>query len=94
MRPGQTARRLLDPEPEPKQPTSETIVSQRGSTLQVPKVTLGRPPQPVPGTKPSQAGRFNPAAMIAGLSRETILLAIGAIVLGIIGFALIIAALQ
>ena len=94
MRPGQAARRLLDPEPEPKSTASETIVSQRGNTLQVPKVTLGRPPQPIPNTKPSQTGRFNPAATIAGLSRETILLAVGAIVLGIIGLALIIAALQ
>ncbi|HEY4722157.1 MAG TPA: hypothetical protein VII92_09945, partial [Anaerolineae bacterium] len=94
MRPGQAARRLLDPAPEPKSTASETIVSQRGNTLQVPKVTLGRPPQPGPGAKPRQTGRFNPAATIAGLSRETILLAIGAIVLGIIGFALIIAALQ
>ena len=46
-----TAARLTDtePAPSPKSAASETVVSQRGNTLQVPKVSpaLGKPPQPI-----------------------------------------------
>src|SRR5512143_2127015 len=46
-----TAARLTDtePAPAPKSAASETVVSQRGNTLQVPKVSpaLGKPPQPI-----------------------------------------------
>jgi hypothetical protein len=84
-------RRLVDPEP-PKQ-SSETIVSQRGNTLQVPKVTqqLGRAPQPLQSPRPRLAQRVEAST---GLNRQALLLAIGAIVLGVIGFMLIVAALQ
>ncbi len=87
----QVARRLVEPPPPPQ--SSETIVSQRGNTLQVPKVTqtLGKPPQPV-NPRPRVAQRVEAASN--NFDRQIILMAIGSIVLGIIGFALILAALQ
>ena len=90
-KPSDAARRITEPEAPPKSVASETVVSQRGNTLQVPKVTqtLGRPPQPL--GKPRLAQRAESAI---GMNRQALLLAVGAIVLGIIGFALIVAALQ
>lgn len=97
---------LIEPEAEPKSAASETIVSQRGNTLQVPKVTAPTPRTGQTGQMPKvrtgQTGQM-PAARPAqrntepaggGLQNQTILWAIGAIVLGIIGFALIVAALN
>lgn len=87
----QTARRLVEPPPPPQ--SSEKIVSQRGNTLQVPKVTqtLGKPPQPL-NPRPRVAQRAEAGSN--GLNRQILLMAIGSIVLGIIGFVLILAALQ
>jgi hypothetical protein len=96
---------MIEPEAEPKSAASETIVSQRGNTLQVPKVTA--PPRTgntgqMPRVRSGQTGQM-PAVRPAqrstestggGLQNQTILWAIGAIVLGIIGFALIVAALN
>jgi len=96
---------MIEPEAESKSIASETIVSQRGNTLQVPKVTA--PPRTgttgqMPKVRTGQTGQM-PATRPAqrtiestsgGLQNQTILWAIGAIVLGIIGFALIVAALN
>ena len=85
---------------------SETIVSQRGNTLQVPVVTpglrTGNTGQ-MPKVRTGQTGQM-PAARIAQradeptggglLQNQAILWAIGAVVLGIIGFVLIVAALN
>jgi hypothetical protein len=97
---------MLEPEAEPKSAASETIVSQRGNTLQVPKVTASTPRTgntgQMPKVRTGQTGQM-PAARPAqrttestagGLQNQVILWAIGAIVLGIIGFALIVAALN
>ena len=84
-----TARRLVDPPPPPQ--SSETIVSQRGNTLQVPKVTatLGKPPQPI-ANRPRAAQR---AGTGLPLDWPIIAGAAGSVVLGIIGFVMILAAL-
>lgn len=86
----QAARRLVEPPPPPQ--SSETIVSQRGNTLQVPKVTatLGKPPQPI-AARPRLAQRASDVT--SGLSRQTILMAVGTVVLGIVGFLMILKAL-
>jgi hypothetical protein len=86
----QAARRLVEPPPPPQ--SSETIVSQRGNTLQVPKVTatLGKPPQPI-AARPRLAQRASDVTR--GLSRQTILMAVGTVVLGIVGFLMILKAL-
>ncbi len=88
-----TARRTTEPEPAPQSATSETIVSQRGSTLQIPKVapTLGKPPAPI--TKPRKALRVSSAAG-NNIDWVTIGMIAGTIVLGIIGFVLVLAALS
>ena len=92
---GATTRRLLEPEPMPaqKQATSETVVSQRGNTLQVPKVSsgLGKPPQPINGVKPRKAQRA--VASASNVDWRLIGMVAGTVALGIIGFALILAAL-
>jgi hypothetical protein len=88
-----SAERLTDTGPAPKSTASETVVSQRGSTLQVPKVTpaLGKPPQPIapPPRKAQRAsdggGRRVDWTMIAMIA--------GTVVLGIVGFVMILAAL-
>jgi len=86
----QAARRLVEPPPPPQ--SSETIVSQRGNTLQVPKVTatLGKPPQPI-AARPRLAQRASDVT--SSLSRQTILMAVGTVVLGIVGFLMILKAL-
>ncbi len=83
-------RRLVDP-PLPPQ-ASETIVSQRGNTLQVPKVTatMPRPPQST-GQTPRVARRTTDT--LGGLDRQMLIMAAGSIVLGIAGFVMILAAL-
>lgn len=84
------ARRLVDP-PLPPQ-ASETIVSQRGNTLQVPKVTatMPRPPQST-GATPRVAKRTSDT--LGGLDRQMLIMAAGSVVLGIAGFVMILAAL-
>ena len=86
-----TARRLVEPPPPPQ--SSETIVSQRGNTLQVPKVTatLGKPPQPI-GAKPRVAQRASSGPSLP-VDWPILAGAAGSIVLGIIGFVMILAAL-
>jgi hypothetical protein len=88
-----SAVRLTDTEPAPKPPASETVVSQRGNTLQVPKVTpaLGKPPQPI-APKPRQAQRANGSSG-SSLDWQMIAMVAGTVVLGVIGFVLILAAL-
>jgi hypothetical protein len=90
------APNMIEPEAAPKSAASETIVSQRGNTLQVPKVTSTAPRtgQTGPMPKARLAQRTDEKANVGGLQNQAILWAIGAIVLGIIGFALIVAALQ
>ncbi len=90
------APNMIEPEAAPKSAASETIVSQRGNTLQVPKVTSTTPRtgQTGPMPKARLAQRSDEKASAGGLQNQAILWAIGAIVLGIIGFALIVAALQ
>jgi hypothetical protein len=85
------ARRLVDP-PLPPQ-ASETIVSQRGNTLQVPKVTatLPRPPQST-GSMPARPAKRADDAL-AGADRQLIIMAVGSVVMGIAGFVMILAAL-
>jgi hypothetical protein len=87
---------MIEPEAAPKSAASETIVSQRGNTLQVPKVTATAPRtgQTGPLPKARLAQRTDEKPSVGGLQNQAILWAIGAIVLGIIGFALIVAALQ
>lgn len=81
------ARRLVDP-PLPPQ-ASETIVSQRGNTLQVPKVTATQRPTQSTGATPRVAKR----ASDKPLDRQMLIMAAGSIVLGIAGFVMILAAL-
>ena len=83
-------RRLVDP-PVPPQ-ASEPIVSQRGNTLQVPKVTaaMPRPPQST-GATPRVARRTSDT--LAGLDRQMLIMAAGSVILGIAGFVMILAAL-
>lgn len=90
------APNMIEPEAAPKSVASETIVSQRGNTLQVPKVTSTalHTGQTGPLPKARLAQRTDERASAGGLQNQAILWAIGAIVLGIIGFALIVAALQ
>lgn len=86
------ARRLVDP-PLPPQ-ASETIVSQRGNTLQVPKVTAtlrAGPPQSTGNMPPRPAKRTGHA--LAGVDRQLIIMAVGSMVMGIAGFVMILAAL-
>ncbi len=84
------ARRLVDP-PLPPQ-ASETIVSQRGNTLQVPKVTATpRPPQSTGSSVP-----VRPSARTTDntpIDRQMLIMAAGSVVLGIAGFVMILAAL-
>ena len=89
-----SAVRLPEPEPAPKSAASETIVSQRGNTLQVPKVapTLGKPPQPI-APKPRKAQRTNGGDSGSSLDWQMIAMVAGTVVLGIVGFVLILAAL-
>jgi hypothetical protein len=84
--------RVSDTEPAPKSAASETIVSQRGNTLQVPKVspTLGKPPQPI-APKPRKAQRSGEGG--GGLDWQMIAMVAGTIGLGIVGFVMILAAL-
>jgi hypothetical protein len=87
--------RLTDtePAPPPKSAASETIVSQRGNTLQVPKVspTLGKPPQPI-APKPRKAQRSGEGGG-SSLDWPMIAMVAGTIGLGIVGFVMILAAL-
>jgi hypothetical protein len=87
---------LTDTEPAsaPKSAASETIVSQRGNTLQVPKVTptLGKPPQPI-APKPRKAQRTNGGSVGSNVDWQMIAMVAGTVVLGIIGFVMILAAL-
>ncbi len=78
--------------PEPKSVASETVVSQRGNTLQVPKVTptLGKPPAPI--AKPRKALRFSSSSS-SNIDWLTIGMIAGTVVLGIIGFVFVLAAL-
>jgi hypothetical protein len=89
------AVRLTDtePAPAPKSAASETIVSQRGNTLQVPKVspTLGKPPQPI-APKPRKAQRSGEGGD-SSLDWQMIAMVAGSIGLGIVGFVMILAAL-
>jgi hypothetical protein len=88
-----SAVRLTDTGPAPKSTASETVVSQRGSTLQVPKVTpsLGKPPQPI-APQPRKAQR---AGNGGGRRVDWTLIAMiaGTVVLGMVGFVMILAAL-
>jgi hypothetical protein len=88
-----SAVRLTDTGPAPKSTASETVVSQRGNTLQVPKVTapLGKPPQ-LNAPQPRKAQRAG-----EGVGRHMdwpmIAMVAGTVVLGIVGFVMILAAL-
>ena len=90
-----SAARLTDTEPAsaPKSAASETIVSQRGNTLQVPKVspTLGKPPQPI-APQPRKAQRTSEGGG-SNLDWQMIAMVAGTIGLGIVGFVMILAAL-
>ncbi len=90
-----SAARLTDtePAPAPKSAASETIVSQRGNTLQVPKVapTLGKPPQPI-APKPRKAQRSGESGG-SNVDWQMIAMVAGTVVLGIVGFVMILAAL-
>jgi hypothetical protein len=92
-----SAVRLTDTEPAPasapKSAASETIVSQRGNTLQVPKVSpaLGKPPQPI-APKPRKAQRSGEGGG-SSLDWQMIAMVAGTIGLGIVGFVMILAAL-
>ncbi len=87
------AVRLTDTGPAPKSAASETVVSQRGNTLQVPKVTpaLGKPPQPI-APQPRKAQRAGEGAG-GRLDWPMIAMVAGTVVLGIVGFVMILAAL-
>jgi hypothetical protein len=82
-----------EPAPVPKSAASETIVSQRGNTLQVPKVspTLGKPPQPI-APKPRKAQRSGDGGS-SNLDWTMIAMVAGTVGLGIVGFVMILAAL-
>jgi len=88
-----SAMRPTDTGPAPKSTASETIVSQRGNTLQVPKVTptLGKPPQPIT-PQPRKAQRANEGGG-SNLDWQMIAMVAGTVVLGIVGFVMILAAL-
>ncbi len=90
----QSAARPADTEPAPKSTASETVVSQRGNTLQVPKVSpaLGKPPQPI-APKPRKAQRFNGSMSGSNVDWPMIAMVAGTVVLGIVGFVMILAAL-
>jgi hypothetical protein len=89
----QSAVHLADTGPAPKSTPSETIVSQRGNTLQVPKVTptLGKPPQPIAPQlrKAQRAGEGGGS----NFDWQMIAMVAGTVVLGIVGFVMILAAL-
>lgn len=86
---------MIEPEPAPKSAASETIVSQRGNTLQVPKVTATTPRTGNTGPLPkARLAQRTIESSVGSLQNQAILWAIGAVVLGIIGFALIVAAFQ
>jgi len=88
-----SAARLTDTGPAPKSTASETIVSQRGSTLQVPKVTpaLGKPLQPI-APQPRKAQRAGEGGG-SRLDWQMIAMVAGTVVLGVMGFVMILAAL-
>ena len=91
----QTAvRYVTEPEPAPKSAASETVVSQRGNTLQVPKVspTLGKPPQPI-APKPRKAQRAGEGTA-SSLDWKLIGTSAATVVLGILGLLLIIVAIR
>jgi hypothetical protein len=91
----QTASRYVtEPEPTPKSAASETVVSQRGNTLQVPKVTptLGKPPQPI-APKPRKAQRAG-EGIGSNLDWKLIGTIAATVVLGILGLLLIIIAIR
>jgi hypothetical protein len=85
---------VTQPESAPKSAASETVVSQRGNTLQVPKVspTLGKPPQPI-APKPRKAQRAGEGAG-SGLDWKLIGTSAATVVLGIVGLLLIIVAIR
>ncbi len=89
-----TAHYVTDPEPTPKSAASETVVSQRGNTLQVPKVapTLGKPPQPI-APKPRKAQRAG-EGVASNLDWNLIGTSAATVVLGILGLLLIIVAIR
>jgi hypothetical protein len=89
-----SAARLTDTEPAPKSAASETVVSQRGNTLQVPKVspTLGKPPQPI-APKPRKAQRTDGGSTGTNLDWQMIGMVAGTVALGVVGFVMILAAL-
>jgi hypothetical protein len=89
-----SAARLTETGPAPKSAASETVVSQRGNTLQVPKVaptTLGKPPQPI-APQPRKAQRTGEGGG-GSLDWQLIGMIAGTVVLGVIGFVMILAAL-
>jgi len=91
----QTAvRYVTEPEPAPKSAASETVVSQRGNTLQVPKVspTLGKPPQPI-APSPRKAQRASDG-VASSLDWKLIGTSAATVVLGIAGLLLIIVAIR
>jgi hypothetical protein len=92
--PAATARLVTEPEPAPKSAASETVVSQRGNTLQVPKVTptLGKPPQPI-APKPRKAQRAGDG-VASSLDWKLIGTSAATVVLGILGLLLIIVAIR
>jgi hypothetical protein len=85
---------VTQPEPAPKSAASETVVSQRGNTLQVPKVapTLGKPPQPI-APKPRRAQRAG-EGVGSSLDWKLIGTSAATVVLGILGLLLIIVAIR
>jgi len=89
-----TSRYVTEPEPAPKSAASETVVSQRGNTLQVPKVTptLGKPPQPI-APKPRKAQRAG-EGIGSNLDWKLIGTIAATVVLGILGLLLIIVAIR
>ncbi len=88
------ARLATEPEPALKSAASETVVSQRGNTLQVPKVapTLGKPPQPI-APKPRKAQRAG-ESIASSLDWKLIGTSMATVVLGILGLLLIIVAIR
>ena len=88
-----TARRIVEPEAPPKSVASETVVSQRGNTLQVPKVTptLGKPPTPI-GPKPRKAQRTGDG-VASNLDWTLIGSVAGSVALGIVGLVLVLVAI-
>ena len=92
--PPAAVRYVTEPEPAPKSAASETVVSQRGNTLQVPKVTptLGKPPQPI-APRPRKAQRAGESA-VSSLDWKLIGTSAATVVLGILGLLLIIVAIR